>query len=188
MSITVTLFLVLLFAISDTSPPSSTTRLVLSPSSPHPSLSCPRILSCLASGASSPCLVLSYIFPPLSPSVFPLFRSVSLASSAFCWMTHIVQILLFLRYYPSAFHPPPLRLSHIVSLPSSDRDLGFAQAWKSPPVPSPLHTFSDLRFGFFSRLCRHLWLQRRSSHPHSPFLVFGTFLPLVVSTGCISVA
>ena len=112
MSITITPFLVLLFAISDTSLPSPN-RLIISPFSLHHYPSCLRISSCLASGASSPCLVLSYIFPPLRS----LFLS-SHPSDLFrlhlpdCWMTHIVQMPLF----PS---PPDLPQQHFTLLPLS---------------------------------------------------------------------
>ena len=93
MSITVYSFLlVLLFAISNTIPIFNSIhtfpRLPL-----HISLSCPRIFSCLADGASSSCLVLSYIFTP--PSSLPLFPSSH--SDLFRlhlphrWMTHLVQ-------------------------------------------------------------------------------------------------
>lgn len=97
MSITVYSFLlVLLFAISNTIPIFNSIhtfpRLPL-----HISLSCPRIFSCLADGASSSCLVLSYIFTP--PSSLPLFPSSH--SDLFRlhlphrWMTHLVQTPLF---------------------------------------------------------------------------------------------
>lgn len=78
--------------------PSYSTRLILFPVFPSTSHSrVPRIFSCLADGASSSCLVLSYIFTP--PSSLPLFLSSH--SDPFRlhlphrWMTHLVQTPLF---------------------------------------------------------------------------------------------
>jgi len=160
-SITVTLFLVLLSAISDISlsSPQFDSYLSTTPSAPLT----PHIFSCLASGASSPCLVLSYL------SLLSLPRSGSFASSA---PLDDASFSASHQFHLSAFHPLRSCLFHISSLPSLDC---FFQAWKYTPHSSPrhmhsllhpeLHTSRNVPFSHYPQhthvIHRRLWPQRR---------------------------
>jgi len=161
-------------------------------STPH--LSCPRIFSCLAGGASSS------PFPFIRPSDptrlhLPHWR-----------MARSVQTPLFFSPSPIllAGISSPRCLFNIVSLPFSDRVLGFSQDWGcisafpfSDRSPDHNHTSRNVLRRPTRRISHNppspIWLQRLPSHAYRTIRVSVPILPLValldvVSTGCTSVA
>jgi hypothetical protein len=178
----------------------------------HIPLSCPRIFLCLASGASSPCLVLSFLPSPPSLPVFSLPRSVSSASSASLDEAHCTNASLpsSPRFRPSTFHPPPLFYStspclsptrswvllkpggappcHVTNSPIFNSTTSLSTVTTplemSTPPPTSSHTTFRTRTP-----CWHPWLQRQSFYTHRTYWSLTPLVPFsVVSTGCISVA